>query len=54
MPKKLPNFIHGAIYRSKSGLPDASASSPRFNCYMPAGADISPDAYVADCRVLGV
>ena len=51
MPKKLPNFIHGAIYRSKSGLPDASASSPRFNCYMPANVDIPPDAYVADCWV---
>jgi hypothetical protein len=49
MPKKLPNFIHGAIYRSKSGLPDASASAHRFNCYMPARSDIPPDAYVADC-----
>jgi hypothetical protein len=51
MPRKLPNFIHGAIYRSKSGLPDASASAPRFNCYMPASVDISADAYVADCWV---
>jgi hypothetical protein len=51
MPKKLPNFIHGAIYRSKSGLPDASASAHRFNCYMPARSDIPPDAYVADCWV---
>ena len=51
MPRKLPNFIHGAIYRSKSGQPDASVSAPRFNCYMPARADIPPDAYVADCRV---
>ena len=44
-PKKLPNFNHGAIYRSKSGQPNASASAPRFNCYIP------PDAYVADCCV---
>jgi hypothetical protein len=51
MPRKLHNFIHGAIYRSKSGLPNASASAPRFNCYIPARADIPPDAYVADCWV---
>jgi hypothetical protein len=51
MPKKLPNFIQGAICRSKSGLPDASASALRFNCYMPASVDIPPDAYVADSWV---
>jgi hypothetical protein len=51
MSRKLPNFIRGAIYRSKTGLPDASASAPRFNCYTPAGVDISADAYVADCWV---
>ena len=49
MPRKLPNFIHRAIYRSKSGQPEASASAPRFNCYMPAREDIPPEAYVADC-----
>jgi hypothetical protein len=51
MPKKLPNFIRGAIYRSKSGLPDTSASAPRFNCYMPASVDIPPDVWIADCWV---
>ena len=51
MPRKLPNLIPGAIYRSKSGQPDVSAFAPRFNCYMPARADIPPDAYVADCWV---
>jgi hypothetical protein len=51
MLRKLPNFIQGAIYRSKSGLPDASGSAPRFNCYMPASVDIPPDAWIADCWV---
>jgi len=51
MPEKLPNFIFGAIYRSRSGLKDASAISARFNCYTPASRDIPRDAYVADCWV---
>ena len=42
---------YGAIYRSKSGLPDASASAPRLNCYMPARVDIPPDTWIADCWV---
>jgi hypothetical protein len=32
-------------------MPEASASAPRFNCYMPASVDIPPDAWIADCRV---
>lgn len=51
MPEKLPNFIDGAIYRSKSGRADSSATAVRFNCYTPASPDIPRDAYVADCWV---
>lgn len=51
MPESLPNFIYGAIYRTRSGLKDASATSARFNCYTPASRDIPKDAYVADCWV---
>jgi hypothetical protein len=51
MPKQLPNFIYGAIYRSKSGRADSSASAARFNCYMPASEDIPKEAFVADCWV---
>jgi hypothetical protein len=51
MPKKLPNFIHGAIYRSKSGLPDASHPRPGLTATCPPASDIPPDAYVADCWV---
>lgn len=51
MPEKLPNFIYGAIYRTKSGLNDASATSSRFNCYTPASRGIPQDAFVADCWV---
>ena len=51
MSESLPNFIYGAIYRTKSGLRDASATSARFNCYTPASRDIPRDAYVADCWV---
>jgi len=51
MPEKLPNFIFGAIYRSKSGSADASASAARFNCYTPATREIPHGAFVADCWV---
>ena len=51
MPDKLPNFIHGAIYRTKTALADSSATAARFNCYTPASADIPRDAFVADCWV---
>lgn len=51
MPEKLPNFTYGAIYRTKSGLKDASATAARFNCYTPASRDISRDAFVVDCWV---
>ncbi len=51
MSEKLPNFLFGAIYRTKSGLKDASATAARFNCYTPASRDIPRDAFVADCWV---
>jgi len=51
MSEKLPNFICGAIYRTKSGLKDASATAARFNCYTPASREIPRDAFVADCWV---
>ena len=51
MREELPNFIYGAIYRSKSGRADASATASRFNCYMPAYPDIPGDDCVADCWV---
>ena len=51
MPEKLPSFIFGAIYRTKSGLKDASATAARFNCYTPASREIPCDAFVADCWV---
>lgn len=51
MREDLPNFVFGAIYRSASGQPDASASAARFRCYTPASADIPPRAWVADCWV---
>lgn len=47
----LPNFIHGAIYRAKGGPAHSSATSSRFNCYIPASETIPPQAYVADCWV---
>jgi len=51
MSEPLPNFIFGAIYRTKSGLKDASATEGRFNCYTPASREIPQDAFVADCWV---
>lgn len=51
MSESLLNFIYGAIYRSKSGRRDASASAARFNCYTPASRDIPKEAFVADCWV---
>jgi len=51
MSEKLSNFIFGAIYRTKSGLKDASATAARFNCYTPASRDIPRNAFVADCWV---
>lgn len=51
MSEALPNFIFGAIYRTKSWLKDASATEARFNCYTPASRNISRDAFVADCWV---
>lgn len=51
MSEKLHDFIFGAIYRTKSGLKDASATDARFNCYAPASRDIPQDAFVADCWV---
>lgn len=49
MEESLPNFIHGAIYRSKGGVPHASASDTRFNCFTLASKTTPPRAYVADC-----
>ena len=51
MREELPNFIFGAIYRTKSGRADASATAARFNCYTPASPDIPPRAFVGDCWV---
>jgi len=51
MSEALPNFIFGAIYHTKSGLKDASATEARFNCYTPASREIPRDAFVADCWV---
>lgn len=51
MANHLPNFIFDAIYRSKSGRADASASAPRFKCYTPASPDIPKNTWVADCWV---
>ena len=51
MEESLPNFIHGAIYRAKGGIPHASASDPRFNCFTLASKMTPPRAYVADCWV---
>jgi len=51
MSEPIPNFIFGAIYRTKSGLKDASATEARFNCYTPASREIPHDAFVADCWV---
>jgi len=51
MSEALPNFIFGAIYRTKSGLKDASATAARFNCYTPASLEIPCDAFVAACWV---
>ena len=42
MPRKLPNFIHGAVYRSKSGQPDASASAPDSTATRPPGRTTLP------------
>jgi hypothetical protein len=44
----LPNFIHGAIYRAKGGIPHSSASSSRFDCFTLASKSTPPGAYVAD------
>jgi len=51
MAEKMPNFIYGAIYRTKSGRKDASATAARFNCYTPASPDIPRDTFIADCWV---
>lgn len=51
MSEALPSFIFGAIYRTKSGLKDASATEARFNCYTSASQEILRDAFVADCWV---
>ena len=51
MSEKLSNFIFGAIYCTKSGVKDASATAARFNCYTPASRDIPRNAFVADCWV---
>ncbi len=51
MSDKLPNFVFGAIYSTKSGLKNASATAARFNCYTPASRDIPQDAFVADLWV---
>jgi len=51
MREKLPHFICGAIYRTKLGRKDASATAARFNCYTTASADIPKGAFVADCWV---
>lgn len=50
MPE-LPNFIFGAIYHRKDGQADSSATSPIFNCYMPASNSIPAKAWIADCWV---
>jgi hypothetical protein len=49
--ESLPNFIHGAIYRTKGGIPHSSASNSRFNCFTLASKTTPPGAYVADCWV---
>ena len=51
MKEKLPNFIYGAIYCTKSGRADSSATDPRYRCYTPARPDIPQGAYIADCWV---
>lgn len=47
----IPNFVFGAIYRRKDGQADSSATSPYFNCYMPASNNIPAKAWIADCWV---
>ena len=44
MKPALPNFIFGAIYRTRSGEPDCSATAARYCCYTPAYRDIRRDA----------
>ena len=51
MREQLPNFIYGAIYRTKCGRADSSATNPRYHCYTPAYPDTPPEAYIADCWV---
>lgn len=51
MKAELPHFIFGAIYRTKSGEPDCSATAPEYCCYTPACRDTPPKAWLADCWV---
>jgi hypothetical protein len=51
MKPALPNFIFGAIYRTRSGEPDCSATAARYCCYTPAYRDIPPRCHLADCWV---
>ena len=50
MNPALPNFIFGAIYRTRTGEPDASATAAAYCCcYAPAYPDTTARAYIADC-----
>ena len=51
MKPALPNFIFGAIYRTRSGEPDCSATVAAFCCYTSAYRDIPPRCHLADCWV---
>ena len=51
MNPALPNFIFGAIYRTRTGEPDASATAAAYCCYAPAYPDTPAHAYIADCWV---
>ena len=44
MKPALPNFIFGAIYRTRSGEPDCSATAARYCCYTPPIATFRRDA----------
>ena len=44
MKPALPNFIFGAIYRTRSGEQDCSATVAAFCCYTSAYRDIRRDA----------
>jgi hypothetical protein len=51
MNPALPNFIFGAIYRTRTGEPDASATAAAYCCYAP-GLSRQPGARLLR-RLLG-